>query len=172
AAGSGPGDATGLRPGPATGAWSGHATGLRTQGAAGSHAGRAAAPWFWRVADPWSWRAAAPWSWRVADPWFRRAAGFAVSLPDLARWLPTTIVADAADGPVRGRHRWAEAVEAAKRFIDENRCGPRDIEAIAREAALSPSDFKRGFREGEGGSPSAYVSGRRGMRGATGPPRR
>src|SRR5690606_17238332 len=49
-----------------------------------------------------------------------RAARFVVSLPDLARWMPTTIVADASDGPVRGRHRWAEAVEAAKRFIDEN----------------------------------------------------
>lgn len=90
-----------------------------------------------------------------------RAARFVVSLPDLARWMPTTIVADASDGPVRGRHRWAEAVEAAKRFIDENLCGPLDIETIAREVALSPSHFKRVFREVEGVSPWAYVTERR-----------
>ena len=53
------------------------------------------------------------------------------------------------------------AVEAAKRFIDENLCGPLDIETIAREVALSPSHFKRVFREVEGVSPWAYVTERR-----------
>lgn len=90
-----------------------------------------------------------------------RAADIAVDLPELSRWLPTTIVAEASSGEVAIRHRWAEAVEAAKRFIEENLGAPLDIETIAREVALSPPHFKRVFREVEGVSPWVYVTERR-----------
>ena len=79
------------------------------------------------------------------------------------RWMPTLIRAEArSEGRLRARgQRRAEAVEAAKDYVERHLHEPLAVEEISREARLAKHHFSRVFREVEGVSPWAYVRERR-----------